>query len=124
MNATDKKRIAIPVFQNRVSPVLDWSTRILIFEPMEDRKMRQKLRNAHPLALVDHLEELLIHVLICGGISAHLFTLVKNRGIRVIPWVAGDVDEVITAFLDGRLPGEGFSMPGCCKRQRRDRWCK
>jgi len=115
-------KLAISIFQNRVSPVFDWSTRILVVESDEDREISREYNNIGgtvPTVRANQLEELSIHVLICGGISAPMITLVKNRNIRVIAWVAGDVEKVLKAFLEGRLPGKGFAMPGCCGRRWR-----
>ena len=47
----------------------------------------------------------------------------EARGIRVVPWVAGDADTVLGEFVAGRLPSERFMMPGVggrgCGRRRR-----
>jgi len=115
-------KIAISIFQNRVSPVFDWSRRLLIIYTEDgvvtDREYREiggKASNDRALSL----DEISIDVLVCGGISAQMFTLVEERGIRIAPWVAGDVEDVLKAFLAGRIPGEDFAMPGCCGHRHR-----
>jgi hypothetical protein len=47
--------------------------------------------------------------------------LVTAYGIRVIPFVAGDLQEVIRAWLGGTLERDAFAMPGCCALRRRQR---
>jgi len=117
-------KVAIPVFQNRVSPVFDWSTRLFVISTDEDQELSREevnLASDPPASRIDHLAGLSIDLLLCGGISSPLFALVESRGIQVIPWIAGEVDDVVRAFLKGQIPGEGFFMPGCCgKRFRQD----
>jgi len=57
--------------------------------------------------------------MVCGAISRPLQCLVASCGITVIPFVAGDLQEVIQAWLDGRIEDELFAMPGCCGLSRR-----
>ena len=62
-----------------------------------------------------------VEVLICGAISRPLAEMITDSGIRLIPFLSGDVEEVIQAFLAGNLPNSAFLMPGCCGRRRRFR---
>jgi hypothetical protein len=41
--------------------------------------------------------------------------------VKVLGFVAGEVDEVIEALRDGNLPHRALSMPGCSGRQNRFR---
>jgi len=47
-------------------------------------------------ARTDRLVEIRIDVLLCGRISAPILSLVDDRGIRVIPWIAGEGMRVAT----------------------------
>jgi hypothetical protein len=44
--------------------------------------------------------------------------MLTAHGIRVIPFVTGDVDAVIHAWLTTGLNSGAFLMPGCCRRGR------
>jgi predicted Fe-Mo cluster-binding NifX family protein len=72
-------------------------------------------------ARVRRLAKLGVDVLICGAISAPLEAMLIGLGIRVIPHTCGATDDVLNAFMQGRLPDEAFLMPGCCRRRRRFR---
>lgn len=114
-------KIAIPVFQNRVSPVFDWSSRILVIETdgrLEIGREEHGLAGASLKDRADRLMEMKVDSLLCGGISEAMLALLIARGINVIPWVAGDTEEVFSAFLEGRVPGNGFMMPGRCGWRR------
>lgn len=47
---------------------------------------------------------------------------IRQRGIRLIPWIAGDVPKILGAFRNGRLSDPCFLMPGrqgCCRRLKK-----
>ena len=67
------------------------------------------------------LRELGVETLICGAISNPAFAAACAEGITVIPWISGDVEEVIDSFMAGTLPSSRFMMPGCRGRGRRVR---
>ena len=67
--------------------------------------------------LVDHG----VNVLICGAISGPLEQMVRSVGVNVIPQTCGAVEEILQAFLSGRLTEQAFLLPGCCGQRRRFR---
>jgi predicted Fe-Mo cluster-binding NifX family protein len=71
-----------------------------------------------PIRKALRLAELGVGTLVCGAISSSLHAIVASYGIRVIPFVAGDLGEVIRAWLRGGLKGGSFAMPGCWGRGR------
>ena len=114
-------KIALSTFQGRMSPVFDWSSRLLVVDADHGReihRMERDLANMPPRARACCLVDLGVDTLLCGGISRFMLALVEAQGIRVIPWIAGEAEEVIRAFLDKRIPGEEFYMPGCCRMGR------
>jgi predicted Fe-Mo cluster-binding NifX family protein len=46
--------------------------------------------------------------------------LCKSAGIRVIPWISGRLEEVLEAFLSGKLMDTKFLMPGCRWQQNEE----
>ncbi len=117
-------RIALAVWNGRISPVFDHSQRLLLVEVEEGRQLNEReqtLLHCFPSRRVAQLRQLQIQTLICGAISRPLAALIAASGIRLIPFVAGDVKTVLNAFLAGRLPGPGFWMPGCGRERGRGR---
>ena len=117
-------RIALAVWNGRVSPVFDYSQRLLLVEVEGGRKLNEReeaLLHRFPPRRMAQLRQLQIQTLICGAISRPLSALITASGIRLIPFVAGDVKTVLNAFLAGRLPGPGFWMPGCGRGRGRGR---
>jgi predicted Fe-Mo cluster-binding NifX family protein len=80
------------------------------------------IETPNPELRIARLIELGIDTLICGAISEPLRTELTIRGVRVVGFVAGEVDDVIQAFIAGGLPAPALSMPGCCRKQNRFRW--
>lgn len=56
--------------------------------------------------------------LICGAISWPLELAITALGVEVIAQTCGEVEQVLSAFLEGRLRQDGFLMPGCRGRKR------
>ncbi|MFW6369129.1 MAG: NifB/NifX family molybdenum-iron cluster-binding protein [Myxococcota bacterium] len=117
-------KVALTIWNGRMSPVFDVSREALILTLERGTLVeRQRANIETPCAehKVDRLEELGVGTLICGAISAPLHQHLRARGVKVIAFVAGEIEEVVSCFLDGGLPSPQLSMPGCCGRQRRFR---
>lgn len=115
-------RVAIPIWQGRISPVFDVAGQLLLVELADGREIAREDRVVDETAADERarkLVELGVKTLICAGISQSLEASLADHGIRVIPRICGDVEEVLAAFLTRRLGAERFAMPGCCGQGRR-----
>jgi len=118
-------RIAIPVWQGRVSPVFDEASRILlvdISEKQEKHRQEESLTSRNPFERAQFLPRLGVDLLICGMISQTQQAALCSAGIQIIPCICGTMEEVIAAFLDGRIESEAMRMPGCAGRKRLRRY--
>ena len=119
-----KTIIAIPVWENRVSTTFDFAERLLVVETEAGREIERRevvLGGKSNSAKVAELKELGGQVLLCGAVSKPLAWAVSKAGIQVIPFVAGDIDDVLAAYLCGQLDRPRFLQPGCQVGARR-RW--
>jgi len=117
-------KAAFSVWENRIAPVFDVSRQILLVQTKSGRIVDESLEtmaDTMPSQKAVCLAELDVETLVCGAISRPLQDMIAAYGIRVIPFVAGDLREVIGAWLSGKGEIEFFSMPGCCRRKRRVR---
>ena len=116
-------RVAIPVWNDRVSPVFDTATCLMLLDLAEGAEQSRQLvevaQTSFPTQRAKHLAELGVNVLICGAISRPLAGLVSAAGIVLIPWVAGPVEDVLRAYVAGRLSEPCWRMPGCGGAHRR-----
>ena len=104
--------------------MLDVARRLLIVDiagSAEVGRRETNLEAVQPGARAAQIHELGVEVLICGAVSWPLEAALVSAGVRVVPQTCGLVQEVLTAFLSGRLADGTFLMPGCCGRRRRMR---
>jgi predicted Fe-Mo cluster-binding NifX family protein len=117
-------RVAIPVWNDRVAPVLDESAHLLVVD-IEDGQERGRLEHelsaGYPAQRARQFASLGIHVVICGGISRPLASVLESYGISLFPWTAGPIGEVLAAYLSGKLLDPRWRMPGCGWRAHRFR---
>jgi predicted Fe-Mo cluster-binding NifX family protein len=114
-------RVAIPLWQGRVSPVFDEARRILLVDVSKDKeqhRQEESLIARNPFERAQLLPKLGVDLLICGMISQTQRTALASAGINVIPHICGCMEEVIAAFLDGRIENGALLMPGCGGRKR------
>ena len=117
-------KVALTVWEERISPVFDVSRRILILDVVGRtvvNRTEESIENGDPMFRVRRLHELGINTLICGAISSPLAELLDAHEVHVVSFIAGDVEKVITAYLGGTLQSSKMSMPGCGSRRRRFR---
>ena len=113
---------AFAVWNNRIAPVFDVARKLHLVESESGRiirEMQASLSDELPSQRALRLAERGIDVLVCGAISRPLQEMVAALGIRVIPFIAGDLSEVVQMWVSGRSNWNVFSMPGCQERRRR-----
>ncbi|MFP4053828.1 MAG: NifB/NifX family molybdenum-iron cluster-binding protein [Phycisphaerae bacterium] len=114
-------KVAIPHWQGRISPVFDVAGRVLLVDVVDGAALSRRdvaLESEDPQQRAADLANLGGELLICGAISRQMEMALSAVGIEVIPQTCGEVEEVLVAFTQGRLPQEAFLMPGCCRRRR------
>ena len=114
-------KTAFAYWDDRISPVFDIARRIHVVEADSGRIVAETgevLADDLPVQKAHRLVELGVGTLVCGAISRPFHETVAAYGIQVIPFVAGDLSEVIQAWLSGNLESDTFVMPGCSGRGR------
>jgi len=117
-------RIAVPIFDGRISPVFDAARRLVLVDIENGREVRRTEQVVEETDLgprVSRIAALGANVLICGAISRPLEAMLFSAGVEVIPQVCGPWENVLRVFLSGQLTEQAFMMPGCCGRRRRFR---
>ena len=120
-------KIAIPTSDGRISPVFDAARRLLLVDienGREVRRIEQTLEEPELGPRARRVAKFGVDVLICGAISRPLEALLVSAGVEVIPQTCGPVEDVLKAFVSGRLTEQAFVMPGCCGRQQRLHACR
>lgn len=116
-------KIAIPIWQSRVSPVLDAARHFLVVEleaGVETARSEVSALEGDPAERTSLFVGLEVQTLICGAVSETLEMMLLASGVTVIARVCGDVEEVLQAFRRGTLDEDCYALPGCggCRRRR------
>ena len=121
-------KIAIPVWENRISPVLDTASRLLVVEVEEEKEASrfETLLDVQDMSRRCYrIQGLGVDTLICGAISRPLLRRLMASGIDIIPGISGTLDDVLAAYFDGDLFSQEFLMPGFKRHgsgQRPETW--
>ncbi|MBN1866800.1 NifB/NifX family molybdenum-iron cluster-binding protein [Candidatus Sumerlaeota bacterium] len=115
-------KTAFATWDNRIAPLFDVARRIHVVEAESKQivsEQSESLPGNLPIERALRLVDLGVGTLVCGAISRPFHEMLAAYDIRVVPFVAGDLCEVVEAWLRGNLTGDTFAMPGCCGRGRR-----
>ncbi len=107
-------RIALSIWGDKISPVLDTAGKLLV---VDNENQRESRFEAHLLekdisqrcAFIRGLD---IDVLICGAVSRHFTKMLMMSGIEIVSGISGHVEDVLKAHLQGDLVQPKFLMPG------------
>ena len=115
-------RIAIPIWEDKVSPVFDTALRLLVVE-VENQKETSRFvyyieeqdltRKCHRIRNLD------VDILICGAVSHPFLQILRASGLDVIQEISGQAEEVLEAYLQGNIFHSRFLMPGCRRARHR-----
>jgi predicted Fe-Mo cluster-binding NifX family protein len=109
-------KIAIPIWNDRVSSAFDFAHRLLLVDIERGRETGRVEISLFPESIpekANRLKKLGVEVLICGAISRCLALQVQACGVKVLPYVVGQVDKILKAYLTGELIQPQFALPGC-----------
>jgi len=116
-------KVAFAIWNNRIAPVFDVAGLLHIVEAEGSEIITSAKEfltiDLLPVQKAVRLTDLGISTLICGAISRPLYDTIVANGVKVIPFIAGNLDEVVQAWLNGRSDWNLFAMPGCCGRRAR-----
>jgi predicted Fe-Mo cluster-binding NifX family protein len=109
-------KIALSVWKDCISTVFDAADQLLVVDKDIEGTFKRtsvRINSADGSARALQLKEMGIGVLICGAISRPQEAAISASGITVYPFVRGPIQEILDAYLDGRLHLETFALPGC-----------
>lgn len=110
-------KTAFSVWNDRIAPVFDASRHFWVLD-IEDNEIRShaeaEILDPDPVRKLEKLVDMDVRSLVCGAISRGLLERAAAAGIETIAFIAGGREEVIAAYLAGRLPTPELTMPGCC----------
>jgi predicted Fe-Mo cluster-binding NifX family protein len=108
-------RIAISIWEDKISPVLDTASKLLIIENDTQKELSRfetYLFKQDISKRCHFIRDLNIHVLICGAVSRQFSEMLKASGIEIISEISGPFEDVLEAYQRGALLSSEFFMPG------------
>lgn len=114
-------RIAFSLWNERIAPVFDVAKNLWIVDAIEGKIVGQtgrRFSGDDPQERSMRLATLQVEQLVCGAITRSSFDALTERGIKVVSFVAGDIEQVLQAWLSGRLNDGHLAMPGCNRGKR------
>ena len=116
-------KIAVPIHEDHMAAVADFADTLMIFEirdGMEIRRERVKFQTRVIPAMVGILSDHGVDVLVCGAVSRPFASMVIYSGIELVPFISGPTEDILRAYLCGRLADPRYLMPG---HTRSMHWC-
>jgi len=107
---------AMPIWEERISPLLDEARRIRIVR-LHDGEMEDRIEASFDgvpwYRRARELRERGVDVLVCGAVSRCLEEALLREGIRVVGRLCGEAEAVLRLVLSGRPIPEEHLLPGC-----------
>ncbi len=109
--------IGVTAWEDRVSPVFD-SAKILLIARVEGEQIVRRSYQPVDMRFVEKavmtMHENDVKTIICGAVSEESITILESNGIRLFPFITGEIETILERFIRGEEI-EHFVMPGC--------WC-
>ena len=109
------ERVAIPVFESRVSPVLDSCKRMVVVDIEKGCEIRRQELSLEKMPIHERIEVMArwgIRKVICAGVSDIMCRFLAGKNIALVSGIAGDLEKIIDAYICNRLDDACFAMPG------------
>lgn len=115
-------RAAFSLWNERIAPVFDVARNLWIVEVSDGQITGQtgrRFSTDDPDERAANLESMQVEALVCGAITRKARNAITDRGVKLVSFVAGDLEQVIQAWLSNSLDTLDHSMPGCGRGRRR-----
>ncbi len=109
------ERVAIPVFESRVSPVLDSCQRMVVVDIEKGCEIRRKELILEKMSVYERIEVMArwgIRKIICAGVSDVMCKFLAGKNIALVSGIAGELEKIIDAYICDRLDDACYIMPG------------
>jgi len=112
--------IAMPVKEDRLSVVTDNNNLLTVFSIENNQEKSRYIVNFSGNNLYKKIEILLVNkieLMICGAVSNEFLRMIESNNIMVMPWICGRIDEVLYAYLNGKIYLKKYLLPGVCRNK-------
>lgn len=117
--------IGITNWNGSVSPVFDVADELWIVDTLSGAGAKGKralLKRTGPFEKAREIKEQGVDLLVCGAISRRFENALASAGVRVLPFMCGNIENILSDLLNGKAVDDSFLMPGAQGRRRRSRF--
>jgi predicted Fe-Mo cluster-binding NifX family protein len=107
-------KVAIPVWNDGVSPVFDVARRLRIFDLADRTPAAVTTVAVRRGGAADAVVELGVDLLICSGIAAGTRSMLRLAGVDVLADICGPPESIVAAYAAGNAALSQFHAPGPC----------
>lgn len=114
-------RTAFSLWNERIAPVFDVARHLWIIDVVAGCIVEQSGRrfsSDNPQERAMRLATLQVEQLVCGAITRNSYEALAERGIQVISFITGDLEQVVQACLSEQLDDRQLAMPGYRRGKR------
>ena len=113
-------RIAIPVWNGRVSPVFDVARTIRVadLDCQSGEWVADGTHVLNPARPASTLSELGVNALVCSAISSPLESTLYALGVEVVSDICGSPEEIVAALAAGDAELARFRSPGSRRKPK------
>jgi predicted Fe-Mo cluster-binding NifX family protein len=118
------ERVGLPVFESRISPVLDSCNRLLVVDIQNGREVNRTEISLEKTSITERIEVFTrwgIHKIICAGVSDVMCRYLAARNIALVSGIAGNSEEILNAYICDKLDDACYIMPGKGRDRRRSK---
>jgi predicted Fe-Mo cluster-binding NifX family protein len=115
-------KIAIPVFQTKISPRFDSTQGFILLQIEKNNVIKREnlpTKDWPSSAKIKQLVDLEVDTMICGGIDLESMQQLNFNGIKIYSWITGEIEDAVTRFLNQGLESGIILGP---RGQRKGRW--
>ena len=115
-------KVALTIWRNRISPVFDAAQQALVVQIADGSvidRIYANLGPEWPYSRASKLSKMGVTTVICGAISLEFRQMLEACGIQVIPFITGELNRVLEAYLRGGLLRSTYFMPGYGRGRRK-----
>ncbi len=105
-----KETIIIPLFENRVSPRLDYAQQFILFTHEYGKIQKQESINIITNNRLERINRIILlkpQTIICNGLTERCYVELTKAKIQVIPWIQGEIEETLQKYFSGYLRESG-----------------
>ena len=114
MNTASTTQVCLACYKDRLASVCENADEYRLFDIRDNNIYPAGLLSLPSKDPMDRTSAILacgVSFLLCGAICARALSRLEAGGMTVIPWLSGEVDEVLRRFQDDSLLP--LVMPGC-----------